>query len=147
MLHFEGETSFIQALSLVWDKLSDARFLLACIPDVENTSRCDRDSAACVIRPGFAFVRGKLDLTIQVVKAVESTSTHLLLHTKGIGSSSKVEAALIFKPQDGGTVVQWTAEVKELGGLLKAVPRGLIQAAAQKVIADAWTAVKAKMES
>ena len=53
---------------------------------------------------------------------------------------SPAERGLALTPQDSGTRVHWTADVKDLGGLLKAVPRGLVQAAAQKVIADAWEA-------
>jgi hypothetical protein len=36
--------------------------------------------------------------------------------------------------------------VTQLGGLLKMVPQGLLQAAAQKVIADAWAALEKKLQ-
>ena len=42
--------------------------------------------------------------------------------------------------------MQWTGAVRELGGLLKAVPSGLIQAAAQKVIAEVWAGIKARLQ-
>jgi len=64
---------------------------------------------------------------------------------KGIGSSSEVEAALTFAAQPAGTRMHWQVEIKNLGGLLKAVPQGLIKAAAQKVIADALTTVDARL--
>ncbi len=35
--------------------------------------------------------------------------------------------------------------MKELGGLLKAVPSGLMQAAAQKVSADAWALAERRL--
>jgi hypothetical protein len=35
--------------------------------------------------------------------------------------------------------------VTELGGLLKLVPHGLIQAAAQKVIADVWASIRQRL--
>ena len=50
-----------------------------------------------------------------------------------------------FSAADGGSRVAWAVEITELGGLLKAVPQGLTKAAAQKVIADAWTAVEARL--
>jgi carbon monoxide dehydrogenase subunit G len=56
-----------------------------------------------------------------------------------------VEGSLTLKPHGDGTRIHWTADVKELGGLLKAIPRGLIQAAAQKVIGDVLNAVEAKV--
>jgi carbon monoxide dehydrogenase subunit G len=98
-----------------------------------------------VLRPGFAFVRGTLDVTLQVVDAVAPASARLLLHSKGIGTSSDVEAALSLAAHGPGTRVHWAAEVKALGGLLKMVPAGLIRGAAEKVVGDAWNAVAARL--
>ena len=145
MLHFEGDWDFPQAPADLWARLTDARFLVQCIPGVESVPLAEPDRAVCVLRPGFSFVRGTLEVTLHVVERVPGTSARFLLHSKGIGTSSDLEAALTFTPREEGTRVHWTADVKELGGLLKAVPRGLIQAAAQKVIADAWDAVAARL--
>jgi carbon monoxide dehydrogenase subunit G len=145
MLHFEGDQDFAMAPQAVWARLSDARFLVRCIPGAESVSRAEPTSAACVIRPGFSFVRGTLEVTLAIAEAVAPTALRLLLISKGIGSSSTVEAALAFSPQGDGTRVHWTADVKELGGLLKAVPQGLIKASAQKVISDVWASVAARL--
>jgi carbon monoxide dehydrogenase subunit G len=145
MLHFEGSRAFSQPVAEVWSKLSDARFLVQCIPGVEAVTVAEPDQAACRLRPGFAFVRGTLDLTLRIVDVVAEKSARLELHSQGIGSTSDVEATLNLEPQGDGTQLQWTADIKQLGGLLKAVPSGLVQAAAQKVIGDAWAAVAARM--
>jgi len=145
MIRFEGDRDFPLAQAEVYARLTDPRFLVQCIPDVESVTRLEADRASLVLRPGFAFVRGTLDVTLQVVDAVPPTSARLLLHSKGIGSSANVEAVLNLAPEGDGTRVHWVAEVKELGGLLKMVPGGLIRGAAQKVIGDAWTAVAAKL--
>jgi carbon monoxide dehydrogenase subunit G len=145
MMRFEGDRELSQSPAEVWSKLSDARFLVQCVPDVESISQSQADRAICSIRPGLAFVRGSLELTVQVAEAVPENSVRLLLHTKGIGSSSDVEAFLTLAPRDGGTQVHWIAGIKNLSGLLKAVPQGLIKAAAQKLIADVWAAVIDKL--
>jgi carbon monoxide dehydrogenase subunit G len=143
MLHFEGNQDFSEPLAEVRDKLLDARFLADCIPDRQSVAQSSPEAVVCTIRPGFAFVRGTLEVTLKVVESSES-SGRLSLHSRGIGSSSDVEATLSFSPRDSGTRVHWQADVTSLGGLLKAVPKGLLQAAAQKVIADVWTAVAAR---
>jgi carbon monoxide dehydrogenase subunit G len=145
MLRFEGDQDIPQAQAEVYARLTDPRFLVQCIPDVESISQAEADRASLVLRPGFAFVRGTLDVTLQVVEAVAPTSARLRVHSKGIGSSADVEAMLNLASQGSGTRVHWVAEVKELGGLLKMVPAGLIRGAAQKVIADAWAAVAARL--
>ena len=84
-------------------------------------------------------------MTLQIVDAVAPVSERVLLHSKGIGSSSDVEATLTLAAQEGGTRVHWTAEVKSLGGLLKMIPAGLVRGAAEKVINDAWNRATEKL--
>jgi uncharacterized protein len=146
MLQFEGDRDFTLAPADLFAKLTDARFLIQCIPDVDKVSQCEADRAAVVLRPSFAFVRGTLDMTMQIVEAVAAASARVLVHSKGIGSSSTVEASLAFSATAEGTRVHWRADIKELGGLLKMIPAGLIRGAAQKVIDDAWKMIEAKVK-
>jgi carbon monoxide dehydrogenase subunit G len=145
MTRFEGDRDFSYSAADLFARLSDARFLVGCIPDVESVSSQERDRATLVLRPGFSFVRGTLEVTLGIVDAVAPITERVLLHSKGIGSSSDVEATLTLSPQDGGTRVHWTAEVKSLGGLLRMIPSGLVRGAAEKVINDSWERVTAKL--
>jgi carbon monoxide dehydrogenase subunit G len=145
MLHFEGTKDFPQPPAEVWGKLTDARFLVGCVPGVESVKEATADRAVCVLRPGFSFVRGTLEVALQLADRVEPTSARLLVQGKGIGSSSEVEATMRLAPHDGGTRMAWTAEIKQLGGLLKALPKGLVKASAEKVLNDAWEVLKAKL--
>lgn len=147
MLQFEGSKDFPRhAPAELWTKLSDARFLVQCIPDVHEVKQQTAEQAVCVLRPGLAFVRGTLELTLRIAEATSPTSVRLSLATKGIGTTSEVEVVLALTPQESGSRVNWTAEVKSLGGLLKAVPQGLIRGAAQKVINDAWASVESHLD-
>jgi tRNA pseudouridine55 synthase len=144
MIRFEGDRDFTQSPDEVWAKLTDPRLLVACIPDVQTVKSVSADHAELVLRPGLSFARGTLDIDLKVVDAVAPSSARMVILGKGIGSSSHVEATLAFAPQGTGTRVHWVAEIKELGGLLKMVPGGLIRGAAEKVVNDAWTAVVAR---
>ncbi len=145
MIHFEGEKDFPQPPAELWTKLSDVRFLVQCLPDVESVAAMGPDYARIVLRPGFSFVRGTLEATLHVVDTVAPTAARYTIVNKGIGSSADVGATVTLAPLDTGTRVHWTAEVKALGGLLKMVPSGLIRGAAQKVVNDTWNAVEAKL--
>jgi uncharacterized protein len=147
MVHFEGEKDFAKPAAEIWEKLSDARFVVQCIPDVEQVKEAAADHAVLVLRPGFSFVRGTLEATLRVVDRVAPTAARYLIANKGIGSSADVDATVALTSQGNGTRVRWTAEVKSLGGLLKMVPSGLIRGAAQKVVNDAWSAVEAKLNA
>ncbi|HBI43925.1 MAG TPA: hypothetical protein DDY78_13900 [Planctomycetales bacterium] len=145
MTRFEGDRDFTQPPTDLFAKLIDARFLVTCLPDVESVSEQEADRAVLTLRPGLAFARGTLEVTLQVVEKTPPTAARMLLTSKGIGSSSAVEASLALAPHNDGTRVHWVAEVKELGGLLKMVPQGLIRGAAEKVLNNAWAAVEAKL--
>jgi carbon monoxide dehydrogenase subunit G len=145
MVHFEGDKEFAQLPGELWPQLSDPRFLVGCLPDVESVSRAEVDMAEFKLRPGLSFVRGTLDVTMRRGECVAEKSVRFTVVGKGIGSTSQVEAVLNLEPKEKGTRIHWTVDITELGGLLKAVPQGLIKASAQKVIADVWAAVEKKL--
>ncbi len=148
MLHFEADIEFPQPLTQVRARLSDARFLVSCIPGVEQVTTAEPARAVCTLRPGFSFIRGTLEVTVTVLDSAEDQPVRLVAHSKGIGSSNDVEANLALTPREGGgTRVYWTADVVNLTGLLRAAPQGLMKAAAQKVIADVWVKVGEKLSS
>lgn len=139
---FEGDQQFAQSPAELISQLSDARFLVQCIPDSMVQGEPEARRAQCIVRPGFSFVRGTLDVSLQVADATPEQPVRVVALSKGIGSSSEVEATLALSPHEAGSLVHWKVEVKKLGGLLKAVPSGLIRGAAQKVIADVWQQVQ-----
>jgi carbon monoxide dehydrogenase subunit G len=97
------------------------------------------------VQPGFAFVRGTLDVTLEVTEAVEPSLVRVRIASKGVGSHCVVEATLRLSAEGAGSKVSWMADVLELGGLLKMVPSGLIRGAAQKVTADVWEGIGARL--
>jgi carbon monoxide dehydrogenase subunit G len=147
MAHFEGDRDFTLPLAQVWLKLSDCRFLAECVPGMVSVRDASAESAVCVLKPGFSFVRGTLEVTLRRTEATPETALKYQVDGKGIGSSSRVVAALGLSPQGTGTHLHWSADITELGGLLRAIPQGLIKASAERVILDAWTAIDGRMTS
>jgi carbon monoxide dehydrogenase subunit G len=146
MIRLEGTRDFTQAPDEMFAHLIDPAFLVGCVPDVDQVKQTDADGAVFVIRPGFAFVRGTLETTMRIVEKT-SPSAKVRLQSKGIGSSSTVEATFTLAAQETGTRVNWVAEVTELGGLLKMIPSGLVRGAAQKVIGDVFDRIAGRMAS
>jgi hypothetical protein len=139
MLRFEGERQFPGSPEAVFARLTDPHFLVPCVPDVETVRAIHSDGADLVLKPGFAFVRGTLEVGMRRQDPQPPRSVRFEMTSKGIGSSATVVATLTLQPQGlSDTTVHWIAEVKSLGGLLKLVPAGLIRGAAEKVINDAW---------
>lgn len=146
MIRLEGTRDFTQAPEALFASLTDPAFLVGCVPDVDQVKQTDADGAVFVIRPGFSFVRGTLETDMRITEKA-FPAAKVRLESKGIGSSSTVEATFTLAAQEGGTRVNWVAEVTELGGLLKMIPPGLVQGAAQKVIADVFDRIAAQLAS
>lgn len=145
MQPFEGERIFNLPPEQLWPKLRDAAFLVTCIPEGSPHDGATRDRAVCTVHPGFTFIRGSIDVTIEILGGEELKTLSYSQKSKGIGTSSEVITSLVLEPQDGGTKIKWRAEIKSLGGLLKMAPTGLIRGSANKVIEDGWAGVAAKL--
>jgi carbon monoxide dehydrogenase subunit G len=143
MVHFEGVEPIPHPPAAVFAKLSDAGWLAQALPEVEIIET-GQDRAVWKVRPKFAFMAGTLDTTAEVLERAEPVVRYRVTSTS-VGAKSTMEATLTMKPSESGTSVEWRSDLTELGGLLKLVPRGLIQAAAQKVIVDIWAAIRGKM--
>src|SRR4051794_37728658 len=109
MQRIEGDRDFAMPPTELYARLTDPAFLVQCIPDVESVGACTADHATLVIRPGFSFVRGTLEVDLRVADRAEPTGARVLLSSRGIGSTSEVEAQLTLAEQSGGTRVHWAA--------------------------------------
>lgn len=144
MIHFSGRRRFALPAAALFAKLSDAAFLVGCLPDAK-IGEASPDRVAWKLKPKLSFLTGGLDAVMDVSSRDPDRSATFRIVSKAIGASSTVTATLQFEPDDPGTNVNWTADLIEVTGLLKMVPKGLLQGTAEKVIEDTWQAVEAKL--
>ena len=146
MVQFQGVKSFDLPIAIVTSKLSDAAWLVGCLPEAQVTGATP-DRVAWKLKPKLSFITGSLDATIEAAQREPGKSVTFRIVSKAIGASSTTVARLEFHETATGADVQWTGELVEVTGLLKMVPKGLIQGTAEKVIEDVWTAVNARLNS
>jgi carbon monoxide dehydrogenase subunit G len=144
-MQLSGEEQFDRPPAEVWPSLSSPQFLCECFPGVDRIVRADDRSAALIVRPGFSFIRGTLEVAFEFVAMEPAIRGCVDVHLKGIGSSGRFDARFDLEPDPAGSRVRWSVSVNQLGGLLKAVSQGLLQAAAQKVAAETWAAVRRRL--
>ena len=144
MLHFEGTEQFPTSPAAVFAYLADPARLARAMPEHQITGET-ADSATWKVRPRFAFMAGTLDTTATVLTRTPDAAVSYRIVSTGVGSSSTMETHLSVTPHPDGTQVRWTGDLVELGGLLKLVPRGMLQTAALKTIDDLWTAVRKEL--
>ncbi len=139
MIQLTGERQFAVPIVRLFAELSDLQKVVQSLPEVKTVKSVTSEKAELTVSPGLSFVKGELDTVVEKVSESPPTSANLTIASKGIGSSSKVQASFILEPTDTGTRLKWTADVIELGGLLKLVPKGVLQGAGRKVIVT-WLA-------
>jgi uncharacterized protein len=145
MIHFEGDKSFPLPVAEVATKLSDAGFLANCLPDTQ-LSVATPDKAVWKLKPKLSFVTGGLNVELTATAREVGKSVAFKVFAKGIGATSTVLTHLAFaEAEGGGTAIHWTGDLTEVTGLLKVIPKGLIEGSARKVIEDVWAAVGAKL--
>jgi len=143
-ISFSGVETFPQPLAEVYAKLADAGTLAGYLPDATVTHR-GADSAGWKVKPKLAFIAGELDTECTVTVRDPDVRLGYKLDCKGVGSACVVEAVLNFTPDGPGTSIAWTGAVTQMTGLLKLAPRGLLEGAAKKVIAESWAAIRSKL--
>lgn len=145
MIQFSGKENFPCSQEQLWSKLSCPRFLCDCFPGVESVEQLDDRSATFRVRPGFSFLRGTLEVHLEIVDTQPQTQASARVRVRGIGSSAQATIRLEFTTTDGAARVTWSVEAGEMGGLLAAISPGLIQAAAQRVARDTWAGVHTRL--
>ena len=145
MIHFEGHREFPLPIADVFAKLGDAAFIVSCLKDVDEVIAMSADHAEWKLRPGFSFIRGTLDIKMEILERIANTSIKVRLNSRGIGATSTVESTIAFQSKESGTAVDWSADITELTGLLKLVPKGLISSTAGKVIEETWGEIEKKL--
>lgn len=141
MIHFEGNRSFSLPPADLFAKLSDASFLVGCLKEAEEVTEKSLDRAVWKLHPHFSFVRTSLDITMDITERQPPSTIKVKIFSRGIGATSTVISEILLQPSDTGTSVQWNADITELTGLLKLVPKGLISSAANKVIEETWAEI------
>lgn len=145
---FEGEERFALSVDQLYAKLSDASFLVSCLDDVKELVEADSDHAVWKAKPPMSFIAGTLEIRLDFLERVPNASTRVRMVSRGVGSSSTVETVnTLVQGDEGGCKVVWVAELTELTGLLKMVPKSLLNSAAEKVIRGTWEGIHRKVKS
>lgn len=139
---FGGEERFSAEPARLYAVLTDPDALAATIPGLVSAERSDEQTLQCVVRPGFAFLRGTLKLSIALadLNAPESAAMHVTV--QGIGVLMRISSRSRIVPEAGGSRLFWEGRIDEMSGLIATVSPGLVRAAAEATIRHGWQRVR-----
>jgi carbon monoxide dehydrogenase subunit G len=144
-MEFGGVEHFSASQPQVYGLLTDLQAMATIIPDLVSSEQVDDRTLKCVVKPGFSFLRGTLRLTITLGDCQPSESATMRVEAQGIGVGMSISSQLRILPEDSGSRLDWQARIDQVKGLISAVSPTLIKAAADQVIRNSWSAVRAKL--
>src|ERR1043166_7859701 len=109
MIQLNGERQVAVAPERLYPEMADLTRLVQTLPDVKTIKSVTEDQASFIVKPGLSFVKGELDTSVRRLTHEPPRQAALEIISKGIGTSSKVQASFLLEPRDGGTLLRWQA--------------------------------------
>ena len=145
-MHYDGTFEVPAKKEKVYDFVTDPAKITSIFPDVQDIKVIDQNTFTLKAKVGISFMKGMMDVKLSIVE--RNPPTFAKMKAKGNGLSSAVELENTFTMEDApsgpGTVVKWAADAK-VAGLMASVGSRLIDAVAEKYVAEIIGSLKQKL--
>ncbi len=145
-MHYDGAFEVPVPKERVYDFVMDPAKITSIFPDVQDVKVIDKDNFTLRAKVGISFIRGMMDVKMSIVERTPPTFARMKAKGNGLSSSVELENTFVIEDVPGGqgTVVKWAADAK-IAGLMASVGSRLIDAAAQKYVAEIIGSLKEKL--
>lgn len=146
-MKFEGTVPIRAPRERVWAFLMDPNLVGPCGPGVESIEVIDETHFKAKAKVGVGFIRAKFTVDMNIAEA--DPPDRAVIKARGQAPGSAVDATATMKLRDGeagATVMDWSADVM-IGGTLASVGARLIEGTANKMIAQTFDCIRAKLEA
>jgi uncharacterized protein len=140
-----GEEKIPAGIDTVWAFVTDPAKVGRCFPELVDLTVQDATHFEAVVKVGVGPVRGKFKIKSELVP--DASTRHIDMKMSGGGFGSTVDlaaAADLVDPGDGTTLLKWRGQA-EARGPIAAVGGRVLDAQAQKLIAQAFGNVREQL--
>jgi len=137
-MNFSGTEYFDAPQETVFDLVTDLSFTAKTLPGLERVEKLEPTHLECRVKPTFSFLTGGMQMVFDILETERPSFAKMRVKGKGIGATVVIETSVRLSGENGGTRLDWSSQVTELGGLIKAVSKSLIEGAAKRVVSDSW---------
>jgi carbon monoxide dehydrogenase subunit G len=133
-VHYEGAFDVAAPKEDVYDFVTNPKKVTTIFPDVQSVKVIDENNFQVKAKVGVSFIKGVMDVKLQLVENKRPTFSRL--KARGNGMSSVVDLDSAFSLEDskgGGTHLKWSADAK-ISGLMASVGSRLIDAMADRYV-------------
>jgi len=146
-MKFEGTVDIKAPRDRVWAFVSDPAQVAACGPGVESVDMVDETHYKTIAKIGVGFISARFNGDIEIVEQVPPDRMVIKVHGQAPGSAADAVASMALRDRsDGATTMDYTADVN-ISGTLASVGARLIEGTANKLVAQTFDCIRAKLET
>jgi uncharacterized protein len=144
-LQHTGEEQIPAGPDTVWAFVTDPEKVGRCFPDVVDVTVQDSTHFEAVVKVGVGPVRGKFKMKVELLPADSKRRLDMTMSGGGFGSTVDLKAgADLVDAGDGATLLKWSGQA-EARGPIAAVGGRVLDAQAEKLIAQAFANVRQQL--
>ena len=144
-LQHTGEEKIPASLDAVWAFVTDPDKVGHSFPDVVKVTVHDATHVEAVVNVGVGPVRGKFTMKVELLPSPSKRRIDMKISGGGFGSAVDLTSgADLVDAGDGTTLLKWSGQV-EARGPIAAVGGRVLDAQAQKLIAQAFGNVRRQL--
>ena len=144
-LQYTGEEKILAGPDTVWTFVTDPGKVGHCLPDVVDVTVQDQTHFEAVVKVGVGPVRGRFKVKVELLPAPSKRRLDMKMSGGGFGSTVDLTSgADLVDPGDGTTLLKWSGQA-EARGPIAAVGGRVLDAQAQKLIAQAFGNVRQQL--
>ena len=146
-MKFQGTVEIDAPRDRVWAFVADPEQVASCGPGVESVTKLDDTHYKAVAKVGVGFISARFAGDMEIVEQHAPDRMVIKVHGQAPGSAADAVASMSLRDgANGGTAMDWDADVT-IAGTLASVGARLIEGTANKLTAQTFTCIKAKLEA
>ena len=146
-MQFSGSTEIKAPRARVWAFVVDPQQVGWCGPGVESIEAIDATHFKARAKVGIGPISARFDVKLELAEAVEPDRAVIVASGNAPGSAVDARGEMVLSgPDDGPTTMAWSADVQIMGSMASIGSR-LIEGTANKLIAQAFDCMRAKLEA
>ena len=146
-MKFSGIVRIDAPRDRVWAFVIDPEQVSQCGPGVEKVEILDAQHFKATAKVGIGFISTRFVVNLEFVEATAPDSATIKAHGQAPGSAVDATARMrLSDGDDGGTVMDWEADVN-IAGSLASIGARMIEGTADKMIAQTFDCMRSKLEA
>jgi carbon monoxide dehydrogenase subunit G len=144
-MHFEGTVQINAPRETVWAFVVDPNQVGQCGPGVESIEVIDDTHFKATAKVGIGFISARFNVNMEFAEVDAPNAATIKAHGQAPGSAVDADARMTLSDAEGGTRMDWAADVN-IAGTIASVGARLIEGTANKMIGQTFDCMKSKLE-